>query len=238
MNYICVSGGADSTAMVLLAWERGENFEMLFSDTGAELPENYWLLPRLAEKVGEKLNVCSNGGFFEHLVRRNYFLPGPRIRWCTKELKMIPQDYFAMKNGIREMAVGIRADEPRRIRTERASYAHFDAYYPLVEAGYGKKEVKEICAKHGLLNPVYEWRSNVSCFCCFFQKKRDWKGLLINHPSFYAIAQEWERQSVLTSPNKYLWNENWSLEDFKKAKDSQAEMWPEPDAEPCLICSV
>jgi hypothetical protein len=78
----------------------------------------------------------------------------------------------------------------------------------------------------------------VSCFCCFFQKKKDWKGLLINHPTLYAIAQEWERQSIITSKNPHTWNEAFSLKQFKKAKESQVEMWPEVDAEPCLICTI
>jgi len=31
MKYVCVSGGADSTAMALLLWERGEEFEVTYS---------------------------------------------------------------------------------------------------------------------------------------------------------------------------------------------------------------
>lgn len=232
MDYICVSGGADSTAMALLVWERGEEFEMVFSDTGAELPETYWLLPRLAEKVGKKLNVVSNSSFFQRLVHCGYFLPGPRTRWCTKELKQIPQDYYWEMHGTDAVMVGIRADESRRL-TEREKFR-----YPLAEAGMDKKDVKKLCEKYGLLNPVYQWRTNVSCFCCFFQRKKDWKGLLINHPTLYAVAQEWERQSIRTSKNPHTWNENFSLKQFKEAKESQVEMWPEVDAEPCLICTI
>ena len=232
MNYISVSGGADSTAMALLMWERGEDFEMVFSDTGAELPETYWLLPRLAEKVGKKLNVVSNASFFQRLVHWGYFLPGPRTRWCTKELKQVPQDYYWEMHETDNVMVGIRADEPRRL-TERGKFR-----YPLSEAGMDKKDVKKLCEKYGLLSPVYQWRTNVSCFCCFFQKKKDWKGLLINHPTLYEIAQEWERQSIRTSKNPHTWNKAFSLKQFKEAKESQVEMWPEVDAEPCLICTI
>jgi PP-loop superfamily ATP-utilizing enzyme len=232
MNYICVSGGADSTAMALLAWEQGEKFEMVFSDTGAELPETYWLLPRLSEKVGKKLNVVTNASFFQRLSFWGYFLPGPHSRWCTKELKQVPQDYYWEMHETDSVMVGIRADEPRRL-TEREKFR-----YPLAEAGMDKKAVKKLCEKHGLLNPVYQWRTNVSCFCCFFQKKADWKGLMINHPTLYAVAQEWERQSIKATKNSHTWNEAFSLKQFKEAKEAQVEMWPEPDAEPCLICSI
>lgn len=236
MKYLCVSGGADSTAMALLLWERGEDFEMLFSDTGIELPESLWLLPRLAARVGKKLNVVSGGGFFSLFVNWGFYMPGFQARWCTKSLKIIPQDYFAKANNITEMGVGIRADEPRRIRTERMSYAHFDTYYPLAEAGYGKSEVKELCRKHDLLNPVYEWRTNVSCFCCFFQRKSDWKGLLKNHPSLYELSAEWERQASKTSHSKHTWNDRFSLDDLREATEQQIEIWPDCDEQPCLIC--
>jgi hypothetical protein len=232
MKYVCVSGGADSTAMALLMWERGEDFEMVFSDTGAELPETYWLLPRLAEKVGKKLNVVTNASFFQRLCFWGYFLPGPRTRWCTKELKQVPQDYFWESHETDEVCVGIRADEHRRL------YDRPKFRYPLAEAGYTKDLAKGICQKYDLLNPVYQWRTNVSCFCCFFQKKSDWTGLMIHHPSLYAITQEWERQSGLTSKGRHTWNQAFSLEEFKKAKEDQVEMWPEPDSEPCLICTI
>jgi 3'-phosphoadenosine 5'-phosphosulfate sulfotransferase (PAPS reductase)/FAD synthetase len=39
VTYVSLSGGADSTALAILLKERGEEFEMVFADTGAELPE-------------------------------------------------------------------------------------------------------------------------------------------------------------------------------------------------------
>jgi len=61
IKQVCISAGADSTALALLLYERGEDFEMVFSDTGAELPEVYWLLPRIAQYTGKKLTVVSGG---------------------------------------------------------------------------------------------------------------------------------------------------------------------------------
>mgnify|MGYP001179122256 FL=1 len=239
MKYVCVSGGADSTAMALLLWERGEDFEMVFSDTGAELPEVYWLLPRLAQYMGKKLTVVSNGSFFMHLHEYGYRLPGPRMRWCTRLLKQVPQDRYFQSIGAEEVCVGIRADEPNRLHTnDKPRYGTLQFLYPLAEAGYGKKEVKELCKKHGLLNPVYEWRSNVSCFCCFFQKVRDWIGLLKHYPSLFAIAEEWERQSILTTEKGYTWRKGYTLEAMRKADEQQLKLWPEPEGEPCLICTV
>jgi len=216
LKYIAVSGGADSTALALLLWERGEDFEMVFSDTGAELPEVYWLLPRLAQYTGKKLTVVSNGSFFQHLNKYGYLLPGPRVRWCTRLLKQVPQDRYFQAVNAEQVCVGIRADEPRRLRDTRPRCGAYEFIYPLAEAGYGKKEVKEICKKHGLLNPVYKWRSSVSCFCCFFQRASDWMGLLKHHPALYAVAEEWERQSLLTTEQGYTWRKGYTLEAMRK----------------------
>jgi 3'-phosphoadenosine 5'-phosphosulfate sulfotransferase (PAPS reductase)/FAD synthetase len=236
MKYVAVSGGADSTALALLLWERGEEFEMVFADTSAELPEVYWLLPRLAQTVGKKLHVVTNGSFFQHLVQYGYMLPGPRLRWCTRLLKQVPQDTFFRQVGAERAAIGIRADEPRRLN--RADRNGVSFYYPLAEAGMDKADVKALCRKYDLLNPVYQWRSSVSCFCCFFQRAADWRGLQKHHPTLYAVAEEWERQALTTTEKGYTWRRGYTLEALRKMDEHQLRLWPEPEEEPCLICSV
>lgn len=239
MKQVCVSAGADSTAAALLMYERGEDFELLFSDTAAELPETYWLLPRLAQYVGKKLTVVSGGGFYMHLTQYGYVLPSPATRWCTRVLKEQPQDTYFKSIGTEEVIVGIRADEPNRVNLDkkpRCGNHHF--VYPLVDAGMDKKDVKALCNKHGLLNPVYQWRSNVSCFCCFFQKGRDWRGLMLNHPALYEVANEWEKQSIRMTEKGYTWRKGYNLEAMRKWNDEQLSLWPEPEGEPCLICRI
>jgi len=236
VKYVNVSGGADSTAMALLLWERGEDFEMVFSDTGAELPEVYWLLPRLAQVIGKKLNVVSTGSFFQHLVQYGYMIPSVQVRWCTGVLKRAPLDRYSKSVNADSVCIGIRADEPQRLNHKNRGGINF--IYPLADTGLEKKDAKKLCAKYDLLNPVYEWRSSVSCFCCFFQRISDWRGLQKNHPTLYAIAEEWERQSMHTSERGYTWCKGHFLENIRKADERQLKFWPEPDGEPCLICTV
>jgi hypothetical protein len=146
-------------------------------------------------------------------------------------LKQRPEDVYFKSIEAEEVLIGIRADEPNRVH---------DKCYPLVEAGLSKDDVKKLCQKHGLLNPVYEWRSSVSCFCCFFQKARDWRGLMIHHPTLYEIANEWEKQCISTSKTAtaYTWKQGHTLEAMRKWNDEQLSLWPEPEEEPCLICRI
>lgn len=243
MNQVCVSAGADSTALALLLWERGEEFELLFSDTGAELLENYWLLPRLAQLTGKPLNVVSGGGFFRRLVSFGYFLPSPRARWCTRELKQDPLDDFHAKHAQGgEVFMGLCADEAERATrltaTKERNNSPIHTRFPLIEAGLSKADCRRLCTKYGMLNPAYQWRQNVSCFCCFFQSWHDWLGLLQNHPDLYRVAEEWEEQSIRRTKTGFGWREGNTLKALRSVDEKQLRLWPEPEGEPCVICRV
>jgi len=211
-----VSGGCDSTAVCLLYKERGIDFEMLFADTGAELPENYWFLPKLAKYVGKPLHVVSNGGFFLWLNKCGYFLPSAKRKWCTKILKLIPMSKFYGDEPYIH-AVGIRADEIKRVKPKEEWIKNEQIIYPLVEAGMDKKEVMKLCKKHDMLNPVYNWRSSVSCFCCPLQRLQDWKGLYINHPDLFMVAEKWEETSKENSKNFGWRSDKWTLEKIRES---------------------
>lgn len=240
MNYVAVSGGADSTAMALLLHERGEEFEMVFSDTGAELPETYWILPRLAQAVQKPLHVVANNTFFAWLVQFGFMLPSAQRRWCTRELKMTPQDRFFKAHNARTVAVGIRVDEVHRADLNKRG--EWEWRYPLVDAGMDRATVHDLCRKHGLLSPAYEWRTNTSCFCCPFQRKRDWLGLLRTHPDLYALAEDWERQSIEQAQAKgwtpYGWSQTYRLQRLRQATEEQLSLWPECTEEACVICTT
>lgn len=216
MITVDVSGGCDSTAVCLLYKEKGIDFEMVFADTGAELPENYWFLLRLQKYVGKKLTVVSNGSMFYWLVKQGFFLPSWKVRWCTRVLKTIPlRKYYEENNHVH--AIGIRADEQHRMRDKSRWRKNEEILYPLVDAGMDRKEVKKLCEKHGMLNPVYAWRNNVSCFCCPLQRLSDWRGLYKNHPSLFAIAEQWEEMSFQSSKNGFGWrSDKWTLKKIRE----------------------
>lgn len=117
--YVAFSGGADSTAMAILLHERSLDYELVFSDTGAEFPETVYMVTRVAKMLGKPLNVVSNGTFFAHLAQHGYLLPAPFMRYCTRLCKQVGQQRFfegaLAANGEISVGVGIRADEAHRM---------------------------------------------------------------------------------------------------------------------------
>ncbi len=220
---VAYSGGRDSTALAIYLKEQGRSIELVMADTGAELPETYWFAPHAARVLGVKLVVVSNKTFFQQVAAYGYLLPSVRVRWCTKELKKQPLDRYD-----KEMALGIRADEPNRMPS---------AYRPLVDAGIGEREVAELVAQYDLLNPAYKWRSSVSCFCCPFQRPWDWRNLWREHPALYAVAERWEELSIENS-HGFTWNERFTLKQVRESSEDQVSLFPECAERACVICET
>jgi hypothetical protein len=72
----------------------------------------------------------------------------------------------------------------------------------------------------------------------FFQRKGDWIGLLKYHPTLFEIAAQWERQSIKMTLRGYTWRKGWTLDAMREMDEQQLKLWPEPEQEPCLICTV
>ena len=160
---VSLSGGKDSTAMLLLMVERGLPIHaVLTADTGMEFPEMYEHLQKLddylfAERGLHLTWLRHPKGFewlmFEEKKQRSASIenrqrlgvslygngwPGPRVRWCTGQLKthLIHKEINRLKGQYRAVSyVGIAADEPKRIKSER---------YPLVDWGITEKEALQI----------------------------------------------------------------------------------------------
>jgi hypothetical protein len=235
-HYLSLSGGAHSVAAAILMAERGVDFEMVFADTGVELPETYWILPRVAKELDRKLIVISNGTFYQYLTLYGYMLPGMMRRWCTRLLKQDPQRKFFQGQDCL-VSIGICADEAHRMEPSPTRNPGYEFDRPLVDAGIGKDEAEAMCSRRGLLSPVYEWRSSTSCFCCPFQRKHDWLNLSKKHPDLFALAEDWEAWSMQAS-NGYTWNEGYTLKQLREADQAQIDLLPECTERACVICEV
>lgn len=209
-HILSLSGGKDSTALAIYLRDRVPDLEYAFCDTEKELPETYEYLDRLEAFLGKPIvRLRHDGrGFDHHLILRNGYLPSPRIRWCTQELKIKPYEAYVGGDPIVSY-IGIRADEDREGYISRKR--NIVPAYPFKEDGITKPDVFRILESSGLgLPDYYRWRSRSGCYFCFFQQRIEWVGLLENHPDLFEKAKEYER----CGDQGFTWVQSESLEEL------------------------
>lgn len=219
-----ISGGRDSAALAIYMRQyRPEvQLEYFFTDTGKELPEVYRFLDKLEGFLGrpiERLNPDRDFDFW--LKEYGNFLPSPRTRWCTRQLKLRPLEHWLRKDlddGIVVHSyVAIRADEPSR-EGYQATHPNMRVHLPLRDAGIDRPGVLEILEHSDVGEPeYYQWRSRSGCTFCFFQQKIEWVRLFEEHPDRFKEAVDYEK-TALDEGSPFTWSQGESLTDLIQPK--------------------
>jgi 3'-phosphoadenosine 5'-phosphosulfate sulfotransferase (PAPS reductase)/FAD synthetase len=265
-----ISGGKDSAALAIYIKENQpevhEKMEYFFSDTGAELEEVYDFLNKLEAFLGKEIVRLSSGQDFEHWLKvHNGFLPSPKQRWCTREMKIKPFEKFVGDDPVVSY-IGIRADENRE-----GYISHKDtikAVFPFVEDDIVREDVFQLLEDTVGIPEYYKWRSRSGCYFCFFQRQDEWLGLKNNHPEKFEKAKEfenrirekydWKDGKIDFDGHGYTWSSQGSLEELVKraelremkgisTKSKRSIRWQDllkeeddddPEDQACLICSL
>lgn len=213
---VALSGGKDSSALAIYLRGKIQNIEYVFCDTEKELDETYEYLENLESFLGKKIYHLKyeNGyGFDDILDMKKGFLPSPEERWCTDFLKIKPYEQYIGNDPVISY-VGLRADEPHRtgyISTK----PNIKTVFPFKENNLHHEDIMRILEESGLGLPnYYQWRSRSGCYFCFFQQKREWVGLLENHPTLFAEAKKYEKLNLATG-TRFTWMQNESLEELE-----------------------
>lgn len=212
-----LSGGRDSAALAI--WMRqhrpGVQLEYFFTDTGKELPEVHDFLDKLEGFLGQPIRRLNPDRDFDYWLREyNHFLPSPRTRWCTRNLKLWPLEQWLKDDlaaGVKVNSyVAIRADETRA--GYRATHPNMMVHFPLQEAGVDKAGVVELLESSGVGEPeYYQWRSRSGCTFCFFQQKIEWVRLLRLHPEAFSEAKAYEKTAA-EHGSPFTWADGESLD--------------------------
>lgn len=209
-HILSLSGGKDSTALAVFMRDKVAEMEYVFCDTGKELPETYEYLSRVEAYLGKPIIRLNADRDFDHYLKHLYrgYLPSPNMRWCTRQLKIIPFERYVGDDPVISY-IGIRADEDREgyISTK----ANIEPRYPFKDAGIRRADVFRILDESGLGIPeYYKWRSRSGCYFCFFQRKAEWVGLLERHPELFVQAKAYEKLDPATGA-AYTWQRGESL---------------------------
>ena len=196
---VSLSGGKDSTAMLLLMIERGMPIDMVLSaDTGMEFPEMYEHLAKLDEHLfrerGIHITTLRHPKGFEYLM---FDEPKQKPRSLENRAKL----------GILRVPglVGIAADEAWRCKDER---------YPLVEWGITEAQALQACYDRGFdFGRLYEIYHRASCWCCPFQRIDELRKLRKHHPELWEKLLELDRRALAQFGTGPLgqFKQNWSV---------------------------
>jgi PP-loop superfamily ATP-utilizing enzyme len=213
-----LSGGKDSTALAIFMRQQypGLEIEYFFCDTHKELKETYEYLGRIEDWLGIKIHYLEAERGFDHwLDVYGGVLPSPKMRWCTKQMKIIPLEKWVGDDEVITY-VGIRADENRDgyISTKPTITAKF----PFKEHGLVKADIIRLLEESGIGMPdYYRWRSRSGCYFCFFQRKYEWVMLAQEHPDLFQKAVEYEQNH--RDGRTYTWTQGETLLELLERKD-------------------
>lgn len=188
-NILAFSGGWDSTACAIRLWQLGEQFTMLFTATGDELPDLLNHLERVRLITGAKLVRPPNRSLLEW-IKEFDALPNWRQRWCTRLIKIIPCIEYLKYNPGSTLMVGLRADEEDRV----GLYGDWATYrYPLREWGWNRDRVVSFCKSSGVVPPA-----RTDCALCYGQRIGEWYALGRDYPDRYAQGEALEAKTGYT----------------------------------------
>ena len=234
-HILSLSGGKDSTALAFFMKENMpeifEKLELVFYDTGCDLPETYDYLNKIEIFLKKKIIRVKPENSFEHLLSINRVLPSHFRRWCTVELKVRPSQKFIEEKlkkegfGIVNLYIGIRKDEEHRkgvLLISDLEKSFVKPCYPFIENCIYKNDVKKILISTGIDYPsYYNYRSRNGCYFCFYQNAFDWLNLYKNHPDLFKKASDYEKFTRKGSKRIFRWNEKYYLEDMIKPENKQ-----------------
>ena len=208
---LSLSGGKDSTAMLLGMLERHEHIdEVINCDTGMEFPAMYDHLERLFKIIHEegiKLTILRSEESFEYLMLEKeiksekygdhygYGWPSINARWCTKHMKLLLIDNYlkSLKEEHPNMiqCIGLASDETERLKRDNNKKKNHR--HPLVEWGWDEKKCLQYCYDMGFnWDGLYEIFHRVSCWCCPLTSIPELKKLWWYFPLLWHQLEEWE----------------------------------------------
>jgi len=201
-NIVSLSGGKDSTAMLLILLEKKIKVDhIVFFNTGWEFLEMLIHINELEKYIGRKIIRLKYKNSLEDLFKKYGFASFNR-RWCTRA-KIDTINKFCNKHKPFTQLIGYSYDERKRIK-KTIGYC-----YPLVDWKITEEDALKYCYKKGFnWGGLYEKYKRVSCWNCPLQSINDLKVLWKCFPDYWKKLLEMQKQS------KYQFRVDYTLEEL------------------------
>lgn len=188
-RYLSWSGGKDSSASIVLCYEKGIHLdgvvmsEVMFDHSrniSGENPKHikwvYEVAKPQIEKMGYPVIIVRDKedylSLFNHCIEKSKVAErnGKKAGWliggmcaANSRLKMRPLREFFKRVGECEQIVGITLDEPDRLES---LYAKVNRWSILERESVIEADTYSLCRKYNLLSPMYDKFNRVGCWFC------------------------------------------------------------------------
>lgn len=249
---IAFSGGRTSAYMLHQILEANGGLpyraEVTFQNTGREMPQTLdfvnevgsrfgvnivWLEYRANAPFFERVShnqAARNGEPFEALIEKRRFLPNQNSRFCTTELKIRTAKRYLRSLGWDHWTncIGIRADEPGRIRPEGVKdKERWTVWQPLAHAGVGKHHIAAFWRSQPFDLRLPNVRGNCwlgNCDGCFLKSEANVAAFTREFPERSAWWEDMEAKVSATAKGKAAqWSKRYSRRELREFMDRQGD---------------
>jgi PP-loop superfamily ATP-utilizing enzyme len=201
---ISYGGGVQSTALVVLAMQRGwqideiVHVDLLDAESPATREYVDYFARRLQTAYGRGITILQRD-LYGDMLARPAFTPAPwrardgsfmLRRQCTRQYKVEPIRRYLYDKYAREkiqLMLGISVDEFHRMRDSGS--ARIENVYPLVDERLTRNDCRAILERAGLATPPKS-----SCWFCPYRSARSQAELLRQYPALREMGEELERR--------------------------------------------
>ena len=201
-NIISLSGGKDSTTMLLMMIEKKIPVDhIVFFDTGWDFPGMSEHIDKLEKYIDREIIRLKPNKSFEELFDK-YGFPSLKGRWCTT-YKRDTLSKFSNQYKPNTQWIGFSSDESKRIK-KTIGYN-----YPLVDWKVTEEDALKYCYDKGFdWGGLYEKYNRVSCWNCPLQSLKDLKALWLHFPEY------WKRLLKMQEQSKWQFRKDYTLEEL------------------------
>lgn len=200
-----------------------DRVKVIFTNTGREFGETLDFVQSCAERFGVNIvwleytrteenkpyfeivshnSAARDGEPFMKMIRAKKYLPNVATRFCTIELKIRTAKRYLLNEGWKKWTniLGIRADEPRRIKREQPK-ERWSNSYPLFDAGVTVRDVAKFWdeSSFDLGLKGYNGKTPLgNCDGCFLKSEANRAALARDYPERFAwwIKAEAEASAI------------------------------------------
>jgi 3'-phosphoadenosine 5'-phosphosulfate sulfotransferase (PAPS reductase)/FAD synthetase len=228
-----------------------------FQNTGLEHPATLEFVRECGERTGVKIrwleyrrteeehtfeevtfeSASRNGEPFTQVVAARGHLPNPVTRICTVNLKMRTLIRFTRSLGWGQFtnAIGLRADEPRRVARMKGDIKAESVVMPLAEAGQTIADVRAYWKERPFdLRLPNDDHAYGNCVGCFLKGKDKLMRLMREAPEHFDWWIETERNPPTNGTASVFRSDRPTYAQMMQISKSQGFLFDEEDTLPCF----